>query len=88
MQPTKAEKVAKLEKMRAERLSRERAERERAAVVLSKSMGLSVPELKEKEVVVDERSLPFNSTFNPELSMAAAERRFAYRQSKQQRRYQ
>ncbi len=68
--------------MRAERLARERAERERAAVVLCKSMGMSTAlqkEMEETPTVVDERRLPFNSAFNPELSNLAAERRTAHR---------
>ena len=77
--------------MRAERLSRERTERERAAVVLCKSMGLSAAARAavteaEKADVVDERQLPFNSAFNPELSTLAAERRNAHRSEKHRRR--
>lgn len=80
----KQEKQRKLERLRAERLVRERAERDRAAVVLCRSMGLSAAAKaaaakKEEMVVVDERQLPFNSAFNPELSTLAAERRNAHR---------
>eukprot|EP00108_Taenia_solium_P002876 TsM_000017800 transcript=TsM_000017800 gene=TsM_000017800 len=81
----KSEKQRRLELLRAERLVRERAERDRAAVVLCRSMGLSAAAKaaaakKEEEVtVVDERQLPFNSAFNPELSTLAAERRNAHR---------
>ncbi|KAL5105059.1 hypothetical protein TcWFU_010491 [Taenia crassiceps] len=80
----KSEKQRRLELLRAERLVRERSERDRAAVVLCKSMGLSAAAkaaaAKEEEAaVVDERQLPFNSAFNPELSTLAAERRNAHR---------
>lgn len=80
----KLEKRRRLELLRAERLVRERAERDRAAVVLCRSMGLSaaakaVAAREEEVTVVDERQLPFNSAFNPELSSLATERRNAHR---------
>lgn len=82
-----------MERLRAERLARERGERERATVVLCKSMGLSslvnatAASIEAASTVVDERRLPFNSAFNPELSSFAAERRNAHREEKQRRRY-
>ncbi|VDM31317.1 unnamed protein product [Hydatigera taeniaeformis] len=80
----KSAKKERLEILRAERLVRERAERDRAALVLCRSMGLltaakAVVAKNEETVVVDERHLPFNSAFNPELSTLAAERRNAHR---------
>ncbi|VDL18677.1 unnamed protein product [Hymenolepis diminuta] len=89
----KEPKLRRLERLRAERLARERGERERATVVLCKSMGLSslvnetAASIEAASTVVDERRLPFNSAFNPELSSFAAERRNAHREEKQRRRY-
>ncbi|VDN98444.1 unnamed protein product, partial [Rodentolepis nana] len=86
-------KRRRLERLRAERLARERGERERAAVVLCKSMGLSsmvnaaAASIEATSTVTDERNLPFNSAFNPELSNFAAERRNAHREEKKRRRY-
>uniref|UniRef100_A0A0V0J865 Leukocyte receptor cluster member 1 homolog n=1 Tax=Schistocephalus solidus TaxID=70667 RepID=A0A0V0J865_SCHSO len=85
---TSNNKASLLERMRAERLARERAERERAAVLICRSMGLSTTKqfsTAEEEKVVDERQLPFNSAFNPELSSLAAERRHQYRESRKRR---
>ncbi|KAL7058535.1 hypothetical protein AAHC03_016545 [Spirometra sp. Aus1] len=85
---TSNSKNSLLEKMRAERLARERAERERAAVLICRSMGLSTVKqssTKEEDEPVDERQLPFNSAFNPELSSLAAERRHQYRESRKRR---
>nr|CDS31698.1 leukocyte receptor cluster [Hymenolepis microstoma] len=89
----KEAKRRRLERLRAERLARERGERERAAVVLCKSMGLSsmvnaaAASIEAASTVTDERHLPFNSAFNPELSNFAAERRNAHREEKKRRRY-
>ncbi|VDD82573.1 unnamed protein product [Mesocestoides corti] len=78
---SKSEKRKRLEKLRADRLSRERSERERAAVLLCRSMGLSASSVEAVETpILDERQLPFNSAFNPELSSLAAERRNAHRE--------
>ncbi|CAL8081597.1 unnamed protein product [Calicophoron daubneyi] len=77
-------KQMELDRMRAERLQRERRERERAAVVMAKAMGLStaLADPPQTETPTDERQLPFNSAFNPELSAALAERRQRWRESK------
>ncbi|THD20643.1 Leukocyte receptor cluster member 1 [Fasciola hepatica] len=66
-----------MDKLRAERLQRERKERERAALVLAKARGLSQAFAEPAQPVVptDEREIPFNSAFNPELSAALAARR-------------
>ncbi|CAH8609217.1 unnamed protein product [Heterobilharzia americana] len=80
-------KNLEINRLRAERLQRERKERERAAVLLAKSMGLTdaLKHSVEEEVCVDERKLPFNSAFNPELSAVLAERRQRHRESRKRR---
>lgn len=88
----KEAKRRRMERLRAERLARERMERDRAAVVLCKSMGLSAAvnaaaaSIEAASSVTDERRLPFNSVFNPELSNLAAERRNAHRSELHRRR--
>ncbi|KER26016.1 hypothetical protein X801_07956, partial [Opisthorchis viverrini] len=84
----KLAKQAELDRLRAERLQRERKERERAALIMAKAMGLSeaLQEPKQLETSVDERDLPFNSAFNPELSAALAERRRRHRESRKRQR--
>ncbi|TGZ64507.1 hypothetical protein CRM22_006342 [Opisthorchis felineus] len=84
----KLAKQAELDRLRAERLQRERKERERAALIMAKAMGLSevLQEPKQPEISVDERDLPFNSAFNPELSAALAERRRRHRESRKRHR--
>ncbi|VDP87537.1 unnamed protein product [Schistosoma mattheei] len=76
-------KRSDINRLRAERLQRERKERDRAAVLLAKSFGLDALKPPDQEqVYVDERSLPFNSAFNPELSAVLAERRQRHRESR------
>ncbi|CAH8872395.1 unnamed protein product [Trichobilharzia szidati] len=77
-------KSSEINRLRAERLQRERKERDRAAVLLAKSMGLTdvLRHPIEEQVCVDERKLPFNSAFNPELSAVLAERRRRHRESR------
>ncbi|CAH8621580.1 unnamed protein product [Schistosoma intercalatum] len=76
-------KRSDINRLRAERLQRERKERDRAAVLLAKSFGLDALKPPDQEqVYVDERSLPFNSAFNPELSAILAERRQRHRESR------
>ncbi|VDP91567.1 unnamed protein product [Echinostoma caproni] len=73
-----------MDKLRAERLQRERKERERAALVMAKAMGLSqaFTDPGQPEVPTDEREIPFNSAFNPELSAALAARRQRHREAR------
>ncbi|CAH8566426.1 unnamed protein product [Schistosoma turkestanicum] len=79
-------KSSDINRLRAERLQRERKERDRAAVLLAKSFGLdALKPPDQEEVHVDERNLPFNSAFNPELSAILAERRQRHRESKKRR---
>lgn len=70
-------KKINMDKLRTERLQRERKERERAALVMAKARGLSQAFVDPTQPVVptDEREIPFNSAFNPELSAALAARR-------------
>lgn len=70
-------KKMNMDKLRTERLQRERKERERAALVMAKARGLSQAFADPTQPVVptDEREIPFNSAFNPELSAALAARR-------------
>nr|CAH8873544.1 unnamed protein product [Trichobilharzia regenti] len=77
-------KSSEINRLRAQRLQRERKERDRAAVLLAKSMGLTdiLRHPIEEQVCVDERKLPFNSAFNPELSAVLSERRRRHRESR------
>ncbi|KAF5397240.1 Leukocyte receptor cluster member 1 [Paragonimus heterotremus] len=77
-------KQLQVDRLRAERLQRERKERERAALVMAKARGLSqaLHDPNEPVVSTNERDLPFNSAFNPELAAVLAERRQRHRDSR------
>ncbi|KAA3671111.1 uncharacterized protein DEA37_0009119, partial [Paragonimus westermani] len=77
-------KQLQVDRLRAERLQRERKERERAALVMAKARGLSqaLHDPNEPTVSTNERDLPFNSAFNPELAAVLAERRQRHRDSR------
>ncbi|KAF6768130.1 hypothetical protein AHF37_11240 [Paragonimus kellicotti] len=77
-------KQLQVDRLRAERLQRERKERERAALVMAKARGLSqaLHDPNEPAVSTNERDLPFNSAFNPELAAVLAERRQRHRDSR------
>ncbi|CAH8492933.1 unnamed protein product [Dicrocoelium dendriticum] len=78
-------KQQRLDALRAERLQRERKERERAALVMAEAMGLTDAlrdPCESEQTTTDERELPFNSAFNPELAAVLAERRRKFRDSR------
>lgn len=84
---SEAESISKqlrLDTLRAERLQRERKERERAALVMAQAMGLTeaLRDPESEQTATDERELPFNSAFNPELAAVLAERRRKFKDSR------
>ncbi|KAK4475914.1 hypothetical protein MN116_001157 [Schistosoma mekongi] len=78
---------SEINRLRAERLQRERKERDRAAILLAKSLGLAdaLKPPHQEQLCVDERNLPFNSAFNPELSAILSEQRQRHRDSRKRR---
>nr|AAW26727.1 SJCHGC03867 protein [Schistosoma japonicum] len=78
---------SEINRLRAERLQRERKERDRAAILLAKSLGLAdaLKPPHQEQLCVDERNLPFNSGFNPELSAILSEQRQRHRDSRKRR---